>query len=247
MGPHFLLPEFAAQISTELDEFCRGMIERACLTSYPADMLLLAQRLGIEVVIEEEGTQRGRCVRLRHGSQPRWVLFLRCEPRPERLQWAAAHELGEVLAIEAIIHFGWDLNEIQPTGREWLANEIAKRLLLPFPQFLLDGREVAWDLIRLKERYPHASHEVIARRMLDAPIPVVITIFDNGGLYWRKSNASTAPPPVTSPERSCWMAVHHTGQAMYYEDHEQSIGCWAIHEDGWRREIMRTQVCWLEP
>lgn len=246
MGPHFVLPEFAAQISAELDDFSRAILERACITGSPGDMLLLAQRLGMEVIIDEEETHRARCVRLRQGTQSRWLLLLRREIRPERLQWAAAHELGEVLAIEAITHFGWDLGEIQPTGREWLANEIAKRLLLPFPQFILDGREVAWDLIRLKERYPHASHEVIARRILDAPIPVVITIFDNGELYWRKSNASAAPPPVTSPERSCWIAVHQTGQAMYYEDHEQSIGCWAIHEDGWRREIMRTQACWLE-
>ncbi|MGQ9503551.1 MAG: hypothetical protein ACUVQG_00850 [Thermogutta sp.] len=246
MGPHFVMPEFAAQISAELDEFCHSVVERASLTGHPFDMLLLAQQLGIEVAIDAEGTQRARCVRLQQGLQTRWLLLLRGEVRPERLQWAAAHEIGEILALDAMVYLGWDVNELQPAGREWLANEIAKRLLLPFPQFLMDGRELGWDLIRLKERYPHASHEVIARRMLDAPIPLVITIFDNGELYWRRSNAVFSPPPLTCQERSCWKTAHHTGQAIVYEDHEQSIGCWAIHEEGWRREIMRTQAYWLE-
>lgn len=246
MGPHFIMPEFSVQVAAELDEFCRTILEHARGTEQHLDMLLLAQRLGMEVVIDQEGSQRARCIRLDKGPKVRWVLLLQREARPERLQWAAAHELGEALAAQAAARLGWDIDDIQPSGREWLANEIAKRFLLPFPQFVVDGNEVGWDLIRLKERYPNVSHEVIARRMLDAPPPVIITIFDNGTLYWRRSNGPVGSPPMTPREKACWAAVHQGGQSVQDEDHTETIACWAIHEVGWRREIMRTEVFWTD-
>jgi len=246
MGPHFIMPEFSAQVAAELDEFCRTILERAQIVGNCLDVLLLAQRLGMEVVIDQDGPHRARCLRLYQGSQARWVLLLHRDVRPERLQWAAAHELGEALAAEAAARLGWDIDDIQPAGREWLANEIAKRFLLPFPQFVVDGNEVGWDLIRLKERYPNVSHEVIARRMLDAPPPVIITIIDNGTLYWRRSNGPLVSPPMTPGEKACWTATHHGGQSARHEDPRESIACWAIHETGWRREIMRTEVFWID-
>lgn len=247
MGPYFLVPEFATQIAAELDEFCRVTLERAHITANHLDMLLLAQRMGMEVVIDPDSSQRAKCVRLQQGTRTRWVLLLQRDIRPERLQWAAAHELGEALAAQAAAWLHLDVDDIQPDAREWLANEIAKRFLLPFPQFVSDGIETGWDLIQLKKRYPNVSHEVIARRMLDAPIPVIITILDNGRLSWRKSNGPVAsPPPMTSQEKACWVAAHRNGQSVRHEDQRGSIACWAIHEAGWRREIVRTEACWLD-
>jgi len=246
MGLNTMMAEFAGQIATELDEFCRSTLDRAQVEPRPDDIFALADRLGIEIVVDHRASQRARCVRLRRGAQSRWLLVLQSDARPERLQWAAAHELGETLAGEAASKLGWDIDDIQPDVREWLANEIAKRLLLPFPQFVTDGTNLGWDLLQLKGLYPNVSHEVIARRMLDAPPPVTITIFDNGRLYWRKSNQLMLSPTLNQQERRCWQAAHESGETARYEDPRQSIACWAVHEDGWRREIMRTQAAWIE-
>ncbi len=246
MGPNTVISEFAGQIATELDEFCRLTVERLCGTEYPDDMFRLADRLGMEIVVDGKETHRARCLRIQRGAKSQWVLIVRDEPRRERVQWAVAHELGEALAGQAIVQLGWDVEDIRPVHREWLANEIAKRLLLPFPQFLADGAALGWDLYRLKQQYPNASHEVIARRMLDAPPPIVITIFDNGRLYWRRSNTPIASPPLTQQEKTCWRAAHERGEAVRLENAVESIVCWTIHENGWQREILRTEAIWLE-
>ncbi|HOP77702.1 MAG: ImmA/IrrE family metallo-endopeptidase [Thermogutta sp.] len=246
MGPNAVIGEFAGQIAAELDEFCRSTVERVCGTEYPDDMFRLADRLGMEIIVDGGESHRARCLRIQRGEKSQWLLIVRDEPRWERMQWAIAHELGESLAGQAIMKLGWDVEDLQPVHREWLANEIAKRLLLPFPEFLSEGAALEWDLYRLKEQYPNASHEVIARRMLDAPRPIVITIFDNGRLYWRKSNSLIASPPLTQQEKACWRAAHETGQSVRYQNAVESIVCWTIHENGWQREILRTESPWLE-
>jgi len=246
MGLNAVIAEFAGQIAIELDEFCRLTLERAQFQDRPHDIFVLAERLGMEIVVDHKESQRARCVRLQRGTRSRWLLVLQRDARRERLQWAAAHELGETLVADAAIKLGWDIDDIQPKVREWLANEIAKRLLLPFPQFVTDGTNLGWDLLRLKGLYPNVSHEVIARRMLDAPFPVIITVFDNGSLSWRKSNSPVVLPPLSEHERTCWLAAYDSQQMTQYEDTVESIACWPIHEEGWRREIMRTQTAWME-
>ena len=45
------------------------------------------------------------------------------------------------------------------------------RLLLPMKWFALAATEFDHDLMQLKGRFQSASHELIARRMLDLPHP----------------------------------------------------------------------------
>ena len=55
-----------------------------------------------------------------------------------------------------------------------MANNLAGRLLLPTAWFVADAAAENWDLIALKHRYATASHELIARRMLESIEPLAV-------------------------------------------------------------------------
>jgi hypothetical protein len=101
-------------------------------------------------------------------------------------------------------------------------------------------------MLELKEHYSTASHELIARRMLDMRPPVVITICDHGRVHWRRSNVANRPPQMLDDERDLWQVVHRTGMAagdaLDGETGLARVRCWAIHEPGWKREIMRSEI-----
>jgi Zn-dependent peptidase ImmA (M78 family) len=97
-------------------------------------------------------------VRLSVGrGRGRGAIFVGEADRPERLQWAVAHELGEYA-----VHRVFDKAEIapdaeQPAIREQLANELARRILLPCRPFQVAGVACNWDLTELKQAFPSAS------------------------------------------------------------------------------------------
>ena len=108
------------------------------------------------------------------GSGPsRATILLRPEPRFERRQWAVAHEIGEHVACRVFALWGVDPRETQANAREHVANNLAGRLLLPTAWFAADAVACGWDLLGLKARYRTASHELIARRMLECRPPVI--------------------------------------------------------------------------
>ncbi len=81
--------------------------------------------------------------------------------------------------------------------------------------------------------------------------PVMITLFDQGALQWRRcnvgDNGGRRPPALTEAETSVWRAAFESGQATEYEESElpegmSQIRCWPVHEPGWRREILRTEL-----
>ena len=113
---------------------------------------------------------------------------MRPEPRLERRQWAVAHEIGEHVAYRVFLQWGVDPRETAPKAREAVANNLAGRLLLPTAWFAADGAACGWDLLALKARYRTASHELIARRMLECRPPVIISIFDHRRISFRRSN-----------------------------------------------------------
>ena len=78
-----------------------------------------------------------------HGS-----ILLRPDPRPERLQWAVAHEIGESCAYQVFERLAVDPHEAPPGSREMVSNQLAARLLLPREWFGDDARRLAWDLPR---------------------------------------------------------------------------------------------------
>ena len=97
---------------------------------------------------------------------------------------------------------GLSVGEIQASTRELIANQLAGALLLPTDWFQADGTELEWDLLEIKQRYSTASHELIARRMLQMTPSVIVSLFDQGQLIWRRSNVLRRPPPLTVAEKS---------------------------------------------
>jgi hypothetical protein len=238
-----MLPEIAPEeLSAALDRVAMEILTEVHVQQPPVDALGVAKALGITVALDERQPVRARYVRLRsyRGGEPRATILLRPEPRQERRQWAVAHELGEHAAWRVFELLSVDPRETAPLARESIANHLAGRLLLPEPWFSRDARGCGWDLLQLKAAYPTASHELIARRMLDFSPAVIITIIDRGETTWRRSNLPGRVPPPAADEMSCWRSVHRGNRPRQSDD--GAIRGWPVHEPGWKREILRREV-----
>jgi hypothetical protein len=238
--------EFAAA----LDACAAEVLWEVGLTEPPVDALAVADGLGLVVARDDGMACRGRYVRLAQQNDDAGgalgTIVVAAAERPEREQWAVAHEIGESIAYRVFERLGVVCDETSPRTREIVANRFAGALLLPRRWFALDGPEFGWDLFALKERYDTASHELIARRMLEMRPPIVITICDLGRVHWRRSNVSTRPPAMLPEETAVWRDAHHTGLAAWEsldaESGLASVQCWPIHQPDWKREILRSEV-----
>ena len=237
--------EFAAA----LDGCAAEVLWEAGVTEPPVDALAVADGLGLVVAHDLAMPYRGRFVRLaeregRDGGQG--TIVVGESERPEREQWAVAHEVGESVAYRVFDRLGVAFDEALPTARERVANRLASCLLLPLRWFAVDGRELDWDLVALKDRYCTASHELIARRMLEMRPPIVITVCDLGRVHWRRSNLTARPPSMLPTETATWREVHETGlpaeETLDMETGISLVRCWPIHEPGWKREIVRSEI-----
>ena len=109
-------------------------------------------------------------------------------------------------------------------------------------------RDHDWDLLELKERYNTASHELIARRMLEMRPPIVITVCDQGRVHWRRSNVTSRPPEMLAEETRrlarlrIERACRRVNRSMAKQDWNR-VRCWPVHEPGWKREIMPERDC----
>jgi hypothetical protein len=112
---------------------------------------------------------------------------------------------------------------------------------LPTDWFVDDAAACDWDLLALKARYATASHELIARRMLECPPPVIVSIFDEGRLSFRRSNVPGRAPPPSQAEFDCWRRVHASGRPACIRRPTGAIQGWPVHEENWKREIVRTE------
>lgn len=219
----------------QIDEVVEEMLLRSGTIAPPVDALRVAQRLGI--VLAADVNQEGRARQKRLGEQS--IILVRPEDRPERLQWAVAHELGEVFAHRvderAVVN---EVTEGFPI-REEIANRMASRLLLPSRWFDGDARRCNGDLPTLKGIYRTASHESIAWRLLDLDDSTVITICDQGNVSARRGNYS-CPKRLHPIEKSAWEEAHRKNRPSCREEDAVRIQCWPIHELNWKREILRT-------
>ncbi len=225
--------------SVVMDLLAEGRVEQP-----PVDAVGLARSLGITVALDDQQQGRARFVRLGgHGRrQPRETILLRPDPRPERRQWAVAHEIGESAAYRVFDALGVDPREASVGAREAVANRLAGLLLLPGQWFSADASRCGWDLFELKRRFATASHELIARRMLEMPPPVIISIFDQGRTSLRKSNVPGRVPPLSTAETECRRIAHDCNRPHAAPDALQLVQAWPIHEDTWKREIIRAEV-----
>ena len=232
------------ELSAGLDAVAMEVLDEAGIDRPPVDAMAVAGRLGITVALDDRQRGRARYVRLgavgRRKLRP--TILLRPEPRRERRQWAVAHEIGEHVAGRVFSLLSVDPREAASNAREMVATHLAARLLLPGRWFAADAAACNWDVLGLKSRYPTASHELIARRMLDLDPPVIISIFDCGGLYFRRTNVPGRVPSPTSAELACWRTVHAHNRPHQSLDGRQTIQAWPVHEPGWKREILRAEV-----
>jgi hypothetical protein len=237
--------EFAAA----LDACAAEVLWEAGVSGPPVDALLVVDGLQLVVTRDYSMANRGRFVRLADRQENGGgvgTIVVGIAERPEREQWAVAHEIGESIAYRVFDRLGVAFDEALPTARELVANRLASALLLPRRWFAVDGREHDWDLLELKERYSTASHELIARRMLEMRRPIVITVCDQGRVHWRRSNVTLRPPDLLSQEKAVWQAVHRTGfpmcESLDAETGLERVKCWPVHEPGWKREIIRSEI-----
>jgi hypothetical protein len=230
------------ELSATLDRVAIEILAEARVQQPPVDAFHIARALGIVVALDDRQAVRARFVRLKgfQGSPPRATILLRPEPRKERQQWAVAHEVGETAAWRVFEILAIDPREASPTAREAVANQLAGRLLLPEPWFATRATECGWDLLRLKADFCTASHELIARRMLDFGPWVIVSIFDRRQISFRRSNVPGRVPPLWPLEKQCWRTVHAHNSPHASAD--GTIRGWPVHEPAWRREILRTEV-----
>jgi len=110
---------------------------------------------------------------------------------PPRRNWLFCHELAHIL-------LGHTESDIFRKEMESEADELASELMLPKEEFRSNMKSM--DLFELKEKYDHASWEVIARRWADER-PAVMTIFDNSILTNRYAPEYLSyPSQPTKPE-----------------------------------------------
>jgi hypothetical protein len=238
------------EVVAAVDACAAEVLWEAGIFEPPVDALAVADGLGLTVARDYGMPCRGRFVRLaaRNRDEAGGVgtIVVGAAERPEREQWAVAHEIGESVAYRVFERLGVCFDESLPAAREQVANRFASSLLLPRRWFGADGSEAGWDLIMLKDRYYTASHELIARRMLEMRSPVVITLCDHGRVRWRRSNTHSRLPIMLAEERSVWQESHVTGlpttATLDAESGLESVDCWPIHEAGWKREILRSAV-----
>lgn len=204
----------------------------------PIDARAVARGLGLEVRLNRQLQERGRIV----DSRGRATIVVRPEPRSERYQWTIAHEIGEYLIPRMSDVWEGEIGSLDASLREWLANRFATRLLTPNQWFLSDARGLDYDLMELKRLYVTASFEVIAMRLLDAEIPTIITIFDNGSITRRMGNLTSRPPALFDLEKQCRQKVLATREAASLQGEYARTQAWPIDENGWQREIMRTEL-----
>ncbi len=229
-----------------LDSVASQVLQAAGVHGPPVDAFALARALDLTVAWDDNQQGRARYVRLRlrRGRPSRPTILLRADPRFERRHWAVAHEIGEHVAHRVFRLLGIDARAVSPKVREVVANQMAGRLLLPTAWFEAAAAACDWDLVALKARFATASHELIARRSLELPAPAIITIFDQGRLTWRRGNVPGRLPPLLSEEIQCWNVVHRHGRPDQTAYANGRVRGWPVHEPGWKREILRTEIAW---
>lgn len=224
-----------------LDRCASDILWEAAIDAPPVNCFRLAERIGMKIARDENLSGRARFVRLRGGRE---TIFLGKEDRKERRHWSVAHEVGEALSHRVFGMLGVQPPDLPPASRELIANELASRLLLPRRWFQSVCHEYDSDLEDLKKIFSTASYELIARRLLDFDNHhLTITLFDQGGITWRRTNLGS----VGAPHSVEWQCQRHAylrneptwaGTDTLVETGLLRVRCWPIHENGWRREIV---------
>ncbi len=227
------------EVLAKIDAFVDELLAAARVTAPPVDAIRLAQgHLGMIVCLDRRQSQRGRAQRT--GGRPQ--IFLKPEPTEERHQWTVAHEIGEHVKVQLLARLGIDPAETRPMAGESLANLFATHLLVPTAWFAADAALLGYDILKLKQRYHTASHEVIASRLLDLPEPAIITIVDNDHVTRRRSNAWRVNKQLEPVELQCQRYVSHYSRPRVFRENGWTVQGWPVHQADWKREILRSVI-----
>src|SRR5690606_34856959 len=203
------------------------------VTQPPIDAAVVAMRLGLSVTHDNCLPSRAALVRVEGegAANGTAVIVLGEDERYERLQFSIAHEIGEFAAPRLFDRLRIAHYDVPVAVREKVANAIAGRLLVPSTRLKEIAAGCRWDLQELKQHFATASHELIARRMLDMHPAVVISLFDQGRVTWRRTNRRFATGDLLPPEREAWLDCHQLGEAVEREHVDSPAGllriqCW---------------------
>jgi hypothetical protein len=225
-----------ADLAHVCDDVADDLLRSSGCDSPPVNALRLAEELGYEVAFDAAQAGRGRFKRL--CGRP--TVLLTPDARPERVQWAAAHELGESLAGSVFDLLDIDPEEADPVLRERTATTLATSILLPRRWFFEDALRLGGDVPGLKSIYSTASHELILSSLLRLETLTLISVFDHGRMTRRRTNGQLNPPPLLLLEREAQGLAHESGEAVTLRGRGVIVQAWPVHEPGWKRELLRT-------
>ncbi len=227
------------EVVSTVDEIVEELLDAAGVTRPPTDSIVLAQRhLGLMVCLDRRERKPGRSRRTRESEQ----IFLSPDQSPEQQQWTVAHAIGQHLKPDLLERLGIPTDERPALLGESLPNLLAQRLLVPTLWLQDEVRNCDGDLLELKKRFPTASHEVIAWRLLDLADPCIITIIDNDHVHRRRSNAWRMRKELSGPEKLCQRYVNQYSRPTLVREEGWTVQGWPIHQADWKREILRSVV-----
>ena len=220
------------------------ILAEARIDGPPVDAFVVAKRLGIVVARDDRQSGRARYVRLcdRGSRRPRATILLRHEPRYERRHWAIAHEIGEHVAYRVFLELAVDPRETAANARELVANQMAGRILLPTAWFWADAAVYGWDLAALKAALWHgqsradcASHVGVSAHRDHQHIRPAAALL--------ASQQSAGPGAAAIAYGNGLLARGPRAAApVHASAGSQVVHGWPVHEEGWWREILRTEV-----
>jgi|GEM_PF-3568316 len=186
----------------------------------PVNPAEIARSLGLQVQFEDlPADVRGFIL------EDSKVIVVNANDRQERQNFTIAHEIGELRKPK----------KMAVLRREKWADEFAAELLLPHHLFIDFGRQFGWDLAKLKELFCTASWEVIARRVLKYH-NCVITIVDNGKVYFRRGSGMKFPSKLMAEEIE---AIESNSQVI---SDQCCVRCWSVVEETERVFLMTETV-----
>jgi predicted transcriptional regulator len=230
------------EVHQAVDRMVEELLAAAGVTEPPVDALALAQRhLGMSVCVGARPPAPAPGPRRRPAGGRQQVVL---EPgqSAERHQWAVAQAIGAHFKGDLLRRLGVSPEPTRGLMGVSLADLFAEHLLAPTDWFAGDARTLGHDLLDLKARYPTASHEVLAWRLLDLPEPCIITVVDNDHVHRRRSNAFPVRKELETVERACQRYVNQYSRPRVMREDGWTVQGWPVHRPDWKREVLRSVV-----
>jgi len=216
-----------------IDERVDALLAEQGVSGPPVSAVALAGALGIVVA--------GGPGRRRRSYPPADLAADNVEDRllgERQAAWAVGkHELAAVAA-----RMGIEPAELTLAGAERIASTFASRLLMPGQWFDLDAKQLGRDVIELQRRYSTASVEAVGWRLLHLPEPTIVSLFDNGHVVQRRSNAPVPSAELLDAERAAQAYAHRYSLPAAESRPGAFARAWPLHSPDWRREIVVTLI-----